>query len=91
MHTMYTKYVTSFTNGTQTEAAKLVYDRSGEAFAFLVKSCKEAWINVPENVTNVRRFVKDMEQEAESKNGGGGGGGPNGDGGEIGPGGKTGR
>ena len=71
---MYTKYVGSFTNGHQLEAAKLVVEKAPSAFGFLVTSCKDAWVHAPENWGLVRKLVQTMENEERSERGEGGAG-----------------
>lgn len=53
MSTMVSRYVDSFTDGTQSGAFNLIWERSPLAFEFLVEKVPEAWKNLPDNLRSI--------------------------------------
>ncbi|CED84656.1 hypothetical protein [Phaffia rhodozyma] len=53
MSTMVTRYVQSFTDGTQLGAFNLIWERTPLALEFLVEKVPQAWKNLPDNLKSI--------------------------------------
>ena len=58
---MYTRYVNSFTNGTQSNALKLVWEKSPDAWRFMGSAVQDAWKNAPKNWEVLRKFAEGVD------------------------------